>query len=109
MLGLGCQLHVEGERPNITAGVDLLGYRVIEATLLAAAANGPNHTEVFVGYGQRGLEIEVRGRLPVAGLDKKLHGISSRVALYDGTLRLEPLAEAGFALNAHLPLTVPAR
>jgi glucose-6-phosphate-specific signal transduction histidine kinase len=109
MLGLGCQLHVEGERPDITAGVDLLGYRVIEATLLAAAANGPNHTEVFVGYGQRGLEIEVCGRLPVAGLDEQLHGISSRVALYDGTLQLEPLAEAGFALNAHLPLAVPAR
>ena len=38
-----------------------------------------------------------------------LHGISARVALYDGTLRIDPIAEDGFALNAHLPFAVPVR
>jgi signal transduction histidine kinase len=109
MRGLECELHIEAERPDIAAGVDLLGYRVIEAALLAAAANGPNAAQVIVGYANSRLEIEVRGRLPVAGLDEQLNGISLRIALYDGTLRIEPLTKAGFALNARLPLAVPVR
>jgi signal transduction histidine kinase len=107
--GLACELHVRGERPGIAAGVDLLGYRVIEATLLAAAANGADHTDVVVGYGQSWLEIGVSGRSPVAGLDEQLQGISTRVALYDGTLPIEPINVDGFVLNARLPLAVPAR
>jgi signal transduction histidine kinase len=104
--GLGCKLHVEGARADMTAGVDLLGYRVIEAALLAARTNGHGHgqTEVMLSYRQTRLEIEVHATGAAGELEERLRGIAERVALYDGTMQIEPLTNTGFALKARLPL-----
>lgn len=104
--GLACELRVEGEA-DLPAGLDLLGYRVIETTLLAA--DSQSHVEVTVSYGQSRFEIAIHGHSPLASLNEQLRDVSERVALYNGTLRIAPRSEGEFALNARLPLTVPLR
>ncbi len=111
--GLACELHTEGERIDLTPGLDLVGYRVIEATLLSAAHHRSSHVTVTVRYGAGRLELDVCGDGPMPEVEQELRGISERLALYDGSLRAVPTEGDGFALQARLPLaaaaaTVPA-
>ncbi len=103
--GLACELRTEGEPIDLTPGLDLVGYRVIEAALLSAAHHRSSHVMVTVRYGTERLELDVRGDGSMPELEQELHGISERVALYDGSLRAVPADEDGFALRARLPLT----
>jgi signal transduction histidine kinase len=111
--GLACELCTEGERIDLTPGLDLVGYRVIEAALLSAVHHRSSHVTVTVRYGTGRLELDIRGDGSMPELDQELHGISERLALYDGSLRAMPTEGYGFALQARLPLaaaaaTVPA-
>ncbi len=110
--GLACELCTEGNPIDLTPGLDLVGYRVIEAALLNAAHHRSSHVTVTVRYGTGWLELDVRGDGPMPELERELHGISERLALYDGSLRAVPTEGDGFALQARLPLaaaaTVPA-
>lgn len=100
--GLECHLHLEGEPIDLTPGVDLVGYRVIEAALHTAATAGCRRAVVTVRYRLGDLELEIESGDPIPDLEQTLRGISDRVALYGGSLRLPPAD--GFALHAHLPL-----
>ncbi|MBV9838911.1 MAG: hypothetical protein JO156_12375 [Solirubrobacterales bacterium] len=99
--GLDCELRTVGDPGGLPAGLDLLGYRVIEAALRGDGGRRP--TEVTVDYSRARLTIEIRGQGPVKGLDRQLHGISERIALYNGTLTIKPLDAGGFAISAQLP------
>ncbi|MDQ2896157.1 MAG: histidine kinase [Actinomycetota bacterium] len=100
--GLECHLHLEGEPVDLTPGLDLVGYRVIETALRAAAISGCRRAVVTVRYRLGELELEVQSGDSIPDLEQPLRGITERVALYGGSLRL---ARAdGFALHAHLPL-----
>ena len=103
--GLQCELRSEGVPVALTPGVDLVGYRVVEAAL-RAAGNGTRQTSVTVRYHPERLELEIRGdgRIALHELD----GIGQRVALYDGSLRALPSGDGGFALLARLPLGIAA-
>jgi signal transduction histidine kinase len=100
--GLECDLQLEGEPAELTPGVDLVGYRVIEAALRAVAASGCRHGAVTVRYRLGDLELEIRSGDSVRDLDGALRDVSERVALYGGSLRVAPAD--GCALRAHLPL-----
>ena len=100
--GLECHLHLESEPIGLTPGVDLVGYRVIEAALRTAAASGCRRAVVTVRYRLGDLELEVQSDDPIPNLEQTLRSISDRVALYGGNLRLAPAD--GFAIHAHLPL-----
>jgi signal transduction histidine kinase len=106
--GLDCALGTVGEPAGLTTGVDLLGYRLIEAALLAPDGDR-RPTDVTVDYGQGRLEIEIRGRGSVAGLDRQLHDVSERIALYDGRLTIRAVNANSFAIIARLPREAPAR
>jgi signal transduction histidine kinase len=99
---LECHLHLEGEPLDLTPGVDLVGYRVIEAALRTAATSGCRRAVVTVRYRLDELELEVQSGDPIPDPEQTLRAISERVALYGGSLRLAP--GVGFALHAHLPL-----
>ncbi|HEY2771647.1 MAG TPA: histidine kinase [Solirubrobacteraceae bacterium] len=101
--GLECNLHLQGEPVDLTPGVDLVGYRVIEAALRTAAASGCGRVVVTVCYRLGDLELQVQGGDSIPDLEQALRGISDRVALYGGSLRATPAN--GFAVHAHLPLT----
>jgi signal transduction histidine kinase len=100
--GLECHLHLDGEPVDLTPGIDLVGYRVIEAALSSATAAGCRRAAVTVRHRGGDLQLGVESDDSIPGLERKLGGISERVALYGGSLRLAPAD--GFALHAHLPL-----
>lgn len=102
-LGLACERHTVGTPVDLTPGVDLVAYRVVEAGLQAAAARGVKHSQVTVRYQPRDLELEVSGDGGIPGLDGTVAPLLDRLALYDGELRTAPTPDS-FALRARLPL-----
>jgi signal transduction histidine kinase len=102
--GLACQLRSEGEPIDLTPGIDLVGYRVIERVLVCAAHHRCGSALVSVRYLPDRLELEIRGEGSIIGLDADLRGMSERVTLYDGILETLPAGHDGFALRARLPL-----
>ena len=88
--GLACDLKREGAPIDLTPGVDLVGYRVIEAALLAAARSHSPSATVTVRSCPEQLEIEIQGGCAASDLDRELSGIAHRVGLYDGSLRIVP-------------------
>jgi signal transduction histidine kinase len=105
--GLACDLKREGAPIDLTPGVDLVGYRVIEAALLAAARSHSPSATVTVRSCPEQLEIEIEGGCTASDLDRELSGIAHRVGLYDGSLQIVPTGGRGFALLVNLPLGAP--
>jgi signal transduction histidine kinase len=101
--GLACERRTVGDPVDLTPGVDLVAYRVIEAALQAAAARHVRHSSVTVHYGLRDLELEISGDGTIPDLDGTFAPLVDRVGLYRGELRTEP-QPVGFALRARLPL-----
>jgi signal transduction histidine kinase len=111
---LRARLEVEGEPVPLSPGVDLAAYRIAQEGLTNAVRHsGATEAVVRVRYSPRRLEVEVtdNGR----GLNGAQHsgghglvGIRERVALYNGTVSLEPGADGGTRLAASLPLAEEA-
>jgi signal transduction histidine kinase len=101
--GLACDRCTVGDPVDLTPGIDLVAYRVIEAALQAAAAEHARHSSVTVNYGLHELELEVRGDRAIDDLDGTFAPLADRVDLYRGQLRAEATPD-GFALRARLPL-----
>lgn len=108
--GLACELRSDGQSIDLTPGIDLVGYRVIERVLAYAADHRCGRAVVSVRYRPDRLELEIRGEASLPNLDADLRGMSERVALYDGRIETLPAGADGFALQARLPLgaAVPA-
>jgi signal transduction histidine kinase len=108
-LDLECELRTDGTPIDVTPGVDLVGYRVVEAVLQSAAQHHSRRALVTTQYRSGQLELEIRGHGAIPDLDRELSSIAQRVALYDGSV-LSTAASAGFTVRARLPLaeTIPA-
>jgi signal transduction histidine kinase len=102
--GLECELRSEGDPIDLTPGIDLVGYRVIERVLASAVRHRCGAVVVSVSYRPDRLELEIRGDGSIPDLETDLRGMSERVALYDGSLETLPAGGDGFALQARLPL-----
>jgi signal transduction histidine kinase len=107
--GLAFERQTIGDPIDLTPGIDLVAYRVIETALRAAADRHVTNGLVTVQYESRDLELEIRGDRAIPDLDKTIASLVQRVALYDGELRTEQ-APQGFVLHARIPLEagVPA-
>jgi signal transduction histidine kinase len=103
--GLPVSLRIEGERPELSPGVDLSAYRVVQDALAGALehANGAG-ARVVVRYGASNVELEITD----GGADAKpatdLSNLRERVALYGGTLHAEPRDGGGLVVKASLPV-----
>jgi signal transduction histidine kinase len=102
--GVECDLRCEGQPIDLTPGIDLVGYRVVEAALASAARHHSRRAGVIVRYLPKQLELEIRGDTTMSDLDAELPGLTERVALYDGNLRALDGSDDGFVLHALLPL-----
>jgi signal transduction histidine kinase len=102
--GLSCELRTEGASIDLTPGIDLVAYRVIETALEGATAGGCQHARATVRYAARGLELEIDGERRLADLDDRLQAVSERVELYGGDLAVVDSPPAGFAIRCRLPL-----
>ena len=105
--GLDVELRVEGEQRHLSAGVDLVAYRVVQEALGDALARaGARRARVTVRYGERNVRIEVfdDGAAFRSGGDTgELLGMRERVGLYGGDLAAGP-AGHGHAVRVRLPL-----
>jgi len=104
--GLPVELRVEGEPPELPAGIDLTAYRVVQEALNEALdAGGERRASVHLRYGERELLLDVTDAGASARREGRgLLGVRERVALYGGELLAEQLASGGRAVRARLPL-----
>jgi signal transduction histidine kinase len=113
--GLGVQLWIEGEPSQLSPGVDLAAFRLIQEALTNTLKHaGPQaRAWVRIHYASQRLTVEVEddGRGLVVGLGENgdahghgLVGMSERVALYGGDLRIGPRIGGGFEVRARFPL-----
>ncbi|HEV7640095.1 MAG TPA: sensor histidine kinase [Gaiellaceae bacterium] len=107
--GLPVTLRVEGDRPDISPGVDLSAYRIVQEGLTNALKHAKGaHAEVVVRYIDSSVELEIADDGPGTptgdGQGHGLVGMRERVALYGGTIEAGPRAGGGFVLRAELPV-----
>jgi signal transduction histidine kinase len=107
--GLPVSLRIEGERPQLTPGVDLSAYRIVQEGLTNALKHAKGaHAEVLVRYEGSTVKLEVSDDGSAEpngdGQGHGLVGMRERVALYGGTLDAGPRAGGGFLLRAELPV-----
>ena len=110
--GQPVELHVEGERRSLPAGLDLAAFRVVQEGLTNAlkyAEHAP--TDVHVRWSARTLELEILDRGPGPARDRLggdgghgLVGMRERVKLYGGELEAGRRRGGGFRIRAKLPL-----
>ncbi len=102
--GLECELHCEGKPIDLTPGIDLVGYRAIEAVLRDAAASGCVHASAIVRYAPHELELEIHGEKSLPTLPDAIRAVSERIGLYGGKLELLHASDGEFTARCRLPL-----
>jgi len=113
--GLPVELVEDGDRRELSPGLDLVAFRVVQESLTNVrkhAAGTP--TRVVVRYGADALELEVANAPGATGFDGAarnggggghgLIGMRERVRLFDGTFRADVSDDGGFCVHALLPL-----
>ncbi|MFJ5120788.1 sensor histidine kinase [Kitasatospora sp. NPDC088548] len=110
--GLKVELRVRGQVRELSAGVELSAFRIVQETLTNVVKHAhAASARVNVDYGEEALALEVtdagRGG-PVEAGGHGLAGMAERVGLYEGTLDAGPLPGGGFRVRAVLPLAGPA-
>jgi signal transduction histidine kinase len=109
--GLPVSLEVHGSRPELSAGLDLAAYRVLQEALTNVIKHGGcAPTDVRVHYRADAVEVLVsdRGGGPVSarltGSGHGLVGMRERVRMYGGELHAGRRRGGGFEVSARLPL-----
>src|SRR6185437_5367934 len=107
--GLPVALRIEGERPELSPGVDLSAYRIVQEGLTHALKHSKGaHAEVVIRYVDSSVQLEISddgpGDANGDGNGHGLVGMRERVALYGGTLEAGPREGGGFVLRANLPV-----
>jgi signal transduction histidine kinase len=108
--GVEVDVVEEGERPRLSAGLDLVAFRIVQEALTNVRKHaGGARASVRLSYARRGLEIDVRddGDGSPAGPRAGGHGLigmRERVAIFGGTLETGREDEGGFRVHAVLPL-----
>ncbi|GAB2940551.1 sensor histidine kinase [Nonomuraea sp. NPDC052634] len=114
-VGLPVELAVRGRRVEVSAGLDLAVYRVVQEALTNVRKHaGPElgKVEVELHYGDTSLRVRVtddgrgvREGVPETGPGGHgLVGMRERVTAYGGTLRAGPRPDGGFEVVAELPI-----
>ena len=111
--GLAVRLSVHGDLENLTPGVDLAGFRIVQEGLTNALKHAPRaNVEARLRCSDNQLEIEViddGSGAPQRASEQIGHGLlgmRERVALYGGELVTGPNAAGGFAVRVRIPLEV---
>ena len=113
--GLDVELTVEGERWQVSPGIDLTVYRIVQEALTNTLKHaGPTRSKVLLRYDRGELLVRVvdDGHGLAAGLSRPagqrpghgLLGMRERVSLYSGRLYAGPRAGGGYEVLARIPL-----
>ncbi|HEY3200597.1 MAG TPA: sensor histidine kinase [Actinomycetes bacterium] len=115
--GLPVTLTVEGRCADLSPGVELTAYRVVQEALTNTLKHaGPAETCVVLRYGPRDLVVHVtdsgrglaadlgRERIGVRPVGHGLLGMRERVELYGGALHTGPRRGGGYEVRARIPI-----
>jgi signal transduction histidine kinase len=109
--GVSIDLHIEGRRPAVPAGVDLAAYRIVQEGLTNVIRHaGGAPTVVTIRYTSDAVTIDIDdqgSRTPSSAVSSGGHGLvgmRERVELYDGQFDAGSRAEGGFRVSARLPI-----
>jgi signal transduction histidine kinase len=108
--GLLVDLDIRGERTQLSAGLDLAAYRVVQEAITNVIKHAAtDRCSVTVAYQPETLTLQVtdRGRSGVRGaaVGHGIVGMRERVSMYGGRLQAAPLPGEGFQVTARFPLT----
>jgi signal transduction histidine kinase len=110
--GVQVTLDVSGERPRLSAGLDLAAYRVIQEAITNVIKHaGTDRCRVAVTYRRQALTLEITdtGRGwngdDAAGTGHGTAGMRERVSMYGGEFHAGPRPGHGFLVTARFPLT----
>ncbi|MBV9446552.1 MAG: hypothetical protein JO345_11755 [Streptosporangiaceae bacterium] len=106
--GLATELSITGRPRELSPGLDLAAYRVVQEGLTNVIRHaGEAVTYVRVDWGEK-LEITVTdngtGTRADLGSGRGLIGLRERLAVYGGELNAGPLLDGGWRLRAVIPL-----
>ena len=106
--GLAVELVVEGERYELSPGVDLAAYRVLEQSLAAARDGQARSARVLIRYAERDVELEISDdRADSAVVDRtEIAALRDRLSIYGGHLSAAAAEGGGFDVRARLPQEV---
>jgi signal transduction histidine kinase len=113
--GVRVDLDIRGERPDLSAGLDLAAYRVIQEAITNVIKHAATDScQLSVAYQDDALTLEItdsgsagRGGSGGNGSPSAGHGITGmreRVGMYGGQFRAAPVAGRGFRVIAVFPL-----
>jgi signal transduction histidine kinase len=107
--GLPVQLRVDGVPVQLSGGVDISAFRIVQEGLTNALKHAhASRAEVALHYAKDELQIEVRdnghGAVVNGNGGHGLIGIRERVKLYGGKMTTGTSTDGGFTLRARLPL-----
>ncbi len=109
--GLAAELTVEGQQAQISPGLDLTAYRIVQEALTNAVKHaGSVPASVRIHWAEDALELEISDRgagsrtCEDASTGHGIPGMRERVALQGGTIRIGDRAGGGFQVCARLPL-----
>jgi signal transduction histidine kinase len=108
--GLPVTLSVEGTPAELSAAVDLAGYRIAQEALTNVLRHaGAATATVRVSHSAEAVTVEITdtgrgGDVPVNGTGIGIAGMRSRATTLGGTLEAGPRQEGGFRVHAVLPL-----
>jgi len=116
--GLAVQLDIEGQPVELSAGLELAAYRLVQEALTNVRKHAPgSQARVLLRYEPDRIRIEVTNEAQApgtvrdpspTGLGHGLIGMRERVQLYDGRMQAGPVTGGGFRVEAVLPLAVAA-
>jgi signal transduction histidine kinase len=105
--GLQVDVVVEGDRYELSPGVDLAAYRVLEQSLAAARAGEAQAARVLIRYAERDVELEVSDDRTAGAVDRsELAALRDRLSIYGGHLSASGREGGGFDVRARLPQEV---
>jgi signal transduction histidine kinase len=116
--GVTVQVQIEGERPDVPAGVDLSAFRIVQEALTNVIKHGGRAaTKVAVRYAPDAVTVEVtddgagapRRRADRVHERSRHRRERERVALFGGDLDAGPAPGGGFRVRARLPFESEAR
>jgi signal transduction histidine kinase len=107
--GVPVELHIEGKPRDLSPGVDVSAYRIVQEALTNVVKHaGPASAVVVVRYGRRSVEVEVtddgRGSANGSASGHGLVGMRERIELHGGKLQAGTRSTGGYAVKARLPL-----
>jgi signal transduction histidine kinase len=110
--GLEIELTVEGQPRQLSQGVDLSAFRIVQEALTNVVKHAAGaSTRVTLSYGDRGLRLTIidsgdetrTALLQEASDGHGVIGMRERATLFGGTLTTEALSVGGFEVTAMLP------